>query len=54
MAVQVVIEIPDNWLRAIQVLGPEGRLEIGGFFGRVFPVRVAGTLRDGRIIPLDD
>lgn len=51
--VQVVIEVPDNWLRTIRAFGPEGRLEVGGFFGRVLPVRITGTLSDGRFIPLE-
>ena len=45
MSTYVVVEVPDASADAVRRLGPDGRLEVGGFFGHVMNVRITGTLQ---------
>lgn len=43
---RIIIEIPDEFADAVRRLGPAARLEVGGLFGRAFPVKIVGELKE--------
>lgn len=43
---KLIIQINDEWARAIEQAGPAARLEVGGFFGFVADARIVTVLPD--------
>lgn len=42
---KVIVEIPDEFAEAVRRWGSAARLEVGGFFGKAFPVKIIGEIK---------